>query len=345
MRLFWIAALALMSSACGAGPLPAAFGPYHAGVDGGSAPETQLPSIVAGGFETPFGIALAGQTLYLTDRAAGELLSVPLAGGTPKVVADDLGDPTWLATAGTNLFLVDAAGRRVLRATPAGVVTAIGSGLVVPGRIVAGGGRIFWLDQGTSGGLGVIYSAPDDGSGSALLAGLVFPQDIAYLGGKLYISERGRLVSCTSGAVYGSDRPRVSVIPATGGTPTVLYTAAKWEDGYPAGLAVDAEGQDVYFTQPQFCSGAGAVAKVAVSDGTATLLSDAPPGARRIEVGDADAVFASGQNLSITPIGGGPYQDIAVMTAVGDFLITHGRLYWTDQLAGEVLSMPLPGES
>lgn len=306
---------------------------------GPAAPEAPLPAVLASGFVAPFGIALIGSTLYVADTAAGTVSAVPAAGGNPVVVASNVPSPTWLATDGQQLFAVDAADGAVLAVTLAGGVTTLVGGLGAPGRIAAAGGTVFVLDQGPGGDGGALHAIPAAGGADVKLAtGLALPTDFAIGPSRIFYAEEVLAPDCNS--LDNTDSARISSVPLAGGTPTLVWQAAQWEDGFPVGLAADAAGENLYLTQGQLCSGAGAVAEVPVATGKLSVLCDAPPGSSRIQTTAADAIWASSQNLSQVPLDGGPYQDIAVQTAVGDFVVgPDGTIYWTDQLAGEVLSL------
>ncbi|MEZ5561198.1 MAG: hypothetical protein R3E86_21970, partial [Pseudomonadales bacterium] len=74
-------------------------------------------SVLAQGFEAPTGLATDGDSLYLTERARGQVLRIARGGSAmePEVVAQGLEAPEGVAVLGDDLVVVEGETGRVLR--------------------------------------------------------------------------------------------------------------------------------------------------------------------------------------------------------------------------------------
>ncbi|MBL8643355.1 MAG: PQQ-binding-like beta-propeller repeat protein [Rhodospirillaceae bacterium] len=76
--------------------------------------ETGARRALADGFQRPMGLALAGEILYVTDRAAGTLIALNLVTGKQHVAAADLNEPEGVAVLPDQRVAVVATGQRAI---------------------------------------------------------------------------------------------------------------------------------------------------------------------------------------------------------------------------------------
>ncbi len=321
-----------------AGAYDGAWGvPYDAGPDSGVAPEASEPTVLAAGLGSPAGIVVSGGTVYAADSATGEIVAIP-AGGEARVLASGLGDPRWLATDGTTLFATDAAGGRLLAVALDGGVSVLAPGQDQPGRVVVSAGTVFWIDQGSENGTGRVMSIPAPGGDPTTLAsGLQTPHDLAVIGSSVYFTELGPPPNCSTGQWAGG--ARIASVPVDGGSPQSVYASETAEVGRVVGLASDGSGRRLALTTQDLCWPKGGwVYLLDLQTRQTTPLSQAPPNSDRVDADSEDVVWASQQLISEVPVAGGPYVNLVSESAVFDFVFQGGVLYWTDPVAGEVLS-------
>jgi sugar lactone lactonase YvrE len=208
-------------------------------------------TLVGSGFSMPTGVAIdGGGNIYVADNGSA-VYEVSEPSGTQKQLnIAGLFDPENLAVDGAgNLYIGEPTVRKVLKVTPAGVQTAVGTGLNSPrGLAVDGAGNLYIADYaagtvfkvtpgGTQTSMGVfggptgvaVDAAGDifvavfgtgkldevalDGTQTTLLSGLDDPDDIVVDGsGNLYFTE---YVAGTVERVDRADAPTVNFPTAT----------------------------------------------------------------------------------------------------------------------------------
>jgi hypothetical protein len=122
-------------------------------VGGGEIDSYPLPS---GGF--PEGVATDGTTLYVALVNAGQIVSLPAAGGTPQVFANAEPNPAGIAVDADFVYWTTQASPQSLRkkAKSGGTVVVLASGLTLPTGVAVDGQYVYCADAGA----GRIFRVP-----------------------------------------------------------------------------------------------------------------------------------------------------------------------------------------
>ena len=93
--------------------------------------EGEETRMIAEGLDQPMGVAVQGDTAYVTEAGAGRI--VRLRQGSPvDSIAEGLGRPEGLCLSGGRLYAVDTAGKRLFEIDPdSGAVSTVASQLPV----------------------------------------------------------------------------------------------------------------------------------------------------------------------------------------------------------------------
>jgi hypothetical protein len=107
----------------------------------GLRPETVLASGQAG----PSSLASDGAFLYWTNRSGGQVMRMPLAGGTPEQRASGQNQPQGIALSATHVYWANRGGQSVMKAPLAGgEPTSVATGQSEPEDVAIAGGSVFW---------------------------------------------------------------------------------------------------------------------------------------------------------------------------------------------------------
>jgi hypothetical protein len=136
----------------------------------GVAAAPQTLAIIDAADGLPATLALLDGALILStggrvqvDGGSGELLRVPLDGGTPAAIASGLDGPARIAVDGHTLYWTDFGSGDVMRQMDGGAAEVIVSGRSHPLDIAADAGTVYWLEEGTDGGPAAIFSVVPGG--------------------------------------------------------------------------------------------------------------------------------------------------------------------------------------
>jgi sugar lactone lactonase YvrE len=253
---------------------------------------------VAAGFNSPFGVAMDAECLYVADTANCTIRKVALATGAVTTLtgvpgvrgASDGGSgatpmfagPTGIARDGRRLYVSDLQNKAVRTVDlDTGAVTTLPAKLLEPYGIAAAAGFLYVADSeahairkidaatGVStilAGSGWAASGSRDGTGDG--ARFAFPYGVAVAGPDLYVADAGnhlvRRVAIASGVVT------TFAGTVSEGVSDGVGAAARFE--FPRALA--AAGTDLYVAD----SANQTIRKVAVDTGTVTTLAGVPAG-------------------------------------------------------------------
>jgi uncharacterized delta-60 repeat protein len=221
------------------------------------------------------GVVLSGGTLYGTTQSgsAGEVFSVPVAGGAPTVLASfSFVLPVFgLAFSGGTLYGTTEFAGEVFSLPATGgtptVLASLNNGLGAEGGVIVGGNTLYGttgLPEGEAG-EGEVFSLPTTGGTPTILASFT-----AAPGSPLYNSG----LTLSGGTLYGTTgigndtvNGEVFSVPTTGGTPSVLATFSGTNGENPEGSVI-VDGSTLYGTTT-----AGEVFSLPTTGGTPTILA------------------------------------------------------------------------
>jgi hypothetical protein len=266
---------------------------------------------------TPRDIAVDDTSVYWFDHAnyTGQIIQVPLTGGTPTTLATTDGEPARMAVSSAGVFWT-AFGTGVIWTIPltGGSPVPLAS---VPGAyaITADATTVYWTTwyQQDSSEIGKV--AATGGSPITLASGLM----------------RAFTITVDSNAVYWTDADTDSIlsVPLAGGTPVILVSQQH------ATLLVS-DGVSLYWTNSEPGLGSGAVMKMPVAGGTPVTLADKQDRPTAIAVDGTNVYWTTtngegrGAIMSV-PIAGGTPVSIACNQGGPERLTVDAtRLYWTN---------------
>ena len=284
--------------------------------EGWSPEDVPLPEVLAEDLDEPRGIALVGDAIYVAEYGAGRV--VRLEDGTPVEVASGLEGPWMLAADDADPVVSERDGGRVLRLGADGTPEVLAEGLVQPGRILAEGGLVAWVDEGGDGDGTVGWT--DGGVAGSAAEPLSGPLGFTLDGQTLLVAER-----------YTQEIVHVALSDGT------LETVAGL-DGAPQDLQVS-DGL-IYATAYTYSWPRTSFVFVVDGDEVEELL-ETPPVPGWIRLSGETLLWACGTGIASGSIEGGDYRVIAVESAVGDLIVADDRAIWTDYQSGEVLSVDL----
>jgi hypothetical protein len=237
------------------------------------------------------GIAVDSARVYWTEISAGNVMSVPIGGGTPTTLASGEIRPTAIAVDTTSAYWIVMGEENALSIgsimkvpLSGGEAITLASEQVYPSsNIVVDGTKVYWA-QGAA--VAALMSEPlDGGIAITLVAG-------AQVTGIANIAVDSTSIYWTEGTVTNGF---VMKAPLGGGTPTMLASGL----GQPAYIAVDAT--NVYWTDFGNDPLEGNVMSVPISGGSPTELASGLTAPGGIAVDGTSAYWWNGAYLSFSP--------------------------------------------
>ncbi len=312
-----------LEAMCGGACLDLQSDPKNCGVCGhdckGQACQKGLcqPATLASSLATPWGVAIAGTSVYWTNSGDGTVMTLPVAGGvTPTTLANGQGTPLGIALDAADAYWVDGAGGIILQCALSGcggVPRVLASGRTSPWGVAVDSTSAYWTE-----GTAIARAALTDATLTPVGTDPKAAYPVAVDGVSAYWGDAvGSVYKC---AVAGCS------------TPTILASTVL--KGAVQGLVIDAG--NVYWTNRDV----GAVAMVPKSGGTTTVLASSLSSPIGIAV-DATTVYwansGDGTVMKI-PIAGGSAVTIATGQS-GPFgvAVDSSYVYWTDQMGGSVM--------
>jgi hypothetical protein len=300
-------------------------GVFKAPLAGGAA-----TTLVATGQDDVEGIAVDSTSVYWSDFGGGNLLSVPIGGGSPSTIAAGARGMNGLAVSGQSAYVTFGSGAVASVPIGGGTPTTLAVGQPQPAGIAVDSTRVYWDTQF---GLGAILAAPLGGGAPATIANTSSGSTIFAINATTvtWLGPEGILYAAPldGGMPMGTI---LSVLMAPASAIAVDTTSAYWGAtlGSPVVVSAPLDGGGAMGTM--IASSPGSVTALAVNassvywtstPGDAGAVFSVPLGAT-IDAGPAPTALAAGNN----PLG------IAVdSTAV----------YWTDPGLHAVLKVPLGG--
>jgi hypothetical protein len=267
--------------------------------------------VLASGQDDPLQIAVDGAHVYWTDNQSGEVMSVPIVGGTPTTLASAQEDPYCVAVDAANVYWTDRTSGAVMSVPiGGGPLTVLASSQTYPTGIAVDGANVYWTNYNTSGG-GAVLSMPKGGGTLTVLAsGQDGPYGIAVDSANVYWTN--------------SNAGDVMSLPVGGGTPSTLASG----QAYPYGIATD--GVSVYWTNS---ISTGTVVSVPIGGGAASTLASGQDGPFAIAVDSVNVYWTNqaspGEVMSV-PLGGGTPTTLASQSNPSGIAVDSSSVYWVD---------------
>ncbi len=300
-------------------------------------------------------LVLDEQRVYFAHRGERGLESVPLAGGAETTLVR-AGDQPITSLAADATFLYYTSGRRVGAEQSAEILGKVGAhaghfegyvarirkdgssreelatGRFDPDNVALDGPLLCWVmvrpKEGT-----LVRLAPGTDSPAVVAHGQFAPESVIAHGGRAY------WIDPTAG-------PAVMMVPLAGGEPQKLAQGEAGNPVHPVRLAADDEA--VYWTDSGPSELEGAIVKVPVGQGAASLLAQglhAPRGigvwggfAYWVEKGTAAGNFRDGTLRKVSTRGGAPVTLSSGLVAPDRLAVSGDRVVWTE-LDGSVRTM------
>jgi hypothetical protein len=291
----------------------------------GSAPATgsgsSLATLSRQSNSEPECLTTDGEHVYFTETAAGRVMEVPLAGGTPATLADDQDMPFGISVAVGYVFWSNEApgGDGTIMKVPSGggVPVTLAEGQGSPTAIAADGVDVYWINLT---GNHAVMRVPVEGGTPTVLAEATSPSAIA-----VFASD-----------VYWIDGNDIRTVPGVGGIASTLFKS----QASPFDLAVDA--QTVYWND---AGGSGTILQASKTAGKAiTLATDT--GTARLAVAAGSVYFTSPSSSSTTgrvmsvPAGGGATTILATGQTTPEGIAVGGSsVIWTDTDLGAIVRL------
>ena len=220
----------------------------------------------------------------------------------------------------------------------------LASGVAQPGEVGVSHGEAFWLEAGGDAGTGALWRASLDGGAPQRARRRDHARVRARGGSVARVRHGGRILRREGQRLRpGARRRRGGRVGrrrrAPGDTLATMPEQA-------LGIASDEAAGIVYWAARKGTStGAseGFIRRTPLDGGKTDALTEAPYGADRVVVHEGYVYFTNYQTLARVPVGGGPREDLALHTSVGDLVVTDGAVYWTDADAGKLYALSLGG--
>jgi hypothetical protein len=252
---------------------------------------------------------------------------------TPETLAADLYAPAAIAVDATNVYYGD---QTSVVAIPlaGGAPASLASAQGLPTSLALAAGLVYWTNFTE----GTLRSVPITGGDSVeLVSGQSYPQFLALAAGQIYwVNSPGYPDS-------------VSVMPAAGGEPTVLYSSANGVDS----IAADASG--AYFTvggDPDYPD-AGLVVHTSPSGDELVTLAEGQMSPHEIAVYGGHVYWITGDQLSeqtllTVPATGGTPTALATMVGISALASDRSGIYFatattSQEPNGSLWWLPLAG--
>jgi hypothetical protein len=280
------------------------------------------PTTVMAGAESPWGLAVAGGRVYLTDYGnginSGTLSRAQVDGGGFALLASNFVSPKGLTVLGDTAYFADYGGKVIYGLSiDGGAPAVLASGLVEPTQVTTYNGLVYYCDTGdlTAGFYGDLLGVFVDGGTADIVATLSGPSAEAV----------------DSSGVYWADSATSTIFtaPFDGGPPVPLSTL-----GSSYGVATDAD--HVYWTET-----AGAVYELFKADGGVRQLSSGEPLPWGITTDGQNVYFVDYNNGAGTPgyvkrvpIDGGSVVTLATGGAMISVALDAQCVYWTSTGTG-----------
>jgi sugar lactone lactonase YvrE len=211
--------------------------------------------------EEPMGIAVGEGFVYYTETGKGNVVRVPIGGGTLFTLASGRSFPRYVAlcsdcTDNTYVYWTEFDGGNVMknqRTAAQSAAVTLASGESSPDGIAVDGDYVYWVEQGTTSSNGSVRRNSVNGTPSSvqtLASGRNDPWNLATDGTHVFWTENAA--------------GNVMQVPVGGGAVFTLSTG----DDAPYGIAVDSSG--IYFS----VFGGGRIWQVQVSGTTGTLTAN-----------------------------------------------------------------------
>lgn len=298
-------------------------------IEPASGPRVALPVVLAAGLSEPRGLVVIGDTVFLAEHGGGRILAVARAGGAPpRVVASGLRGPYRLATDGRAIVATEREGGNVLWIDLDGTLRPIASGVVRPGEVSVRDGEALWLEEGDDAGTGALRAAPLDGGA---------PRTVASAITRAHGLATRASHACFTADAVGSTKGSVFCAGPDGGATAIAATTEQTR-----GIAIDEDASVVYWAarkNTQVGGSEGFLRRMRLDAGDAgavDALTEAPYGPDRVVVSGAWVYSSNYQTLVRVSVNGGPREDVALHTTVGDLVVTDDGVFWTDPDAGKL---------
>jgi hypothetical protein len=295
-----------------------------------TAPGATLTTLARVPLGAPQAIAVDGVNVYFAT-VQGDVMKVPVAGGSLVTLASQQATPAGIAVDGTNVYWTNAgAGTGSVMKVPAagGAPTTLATiksspyGIAVDPLDVGGSppgsaSWVYWVDIESA---PAVMKVPVAGGSPVTLASASSPSAIAVRAGTVYYTDGDNLMS----------------VPAAGGTPVTLATGQP----LPASLGVDAT--SLYWSNVR---GVGTIMKMPLGGSAPTMLASST-GAARIAVDATGIDFTSagpgpndGAVLSLPLSGGAPTTLVTGQSAPEAIALDATSAYWVDTTVGAVMKL------
>ncbi len=292
------------------------------------------PVVLASAQSGPIAIAVDQTNVYWVNYGdssypgAGELLGVPINGGTPIVLASSTFLANTVAVDGTNVFYAVDLGPStpgaIMRVAPGGGPPVTLASNYEPEAIVVGNSSVYWTDVS-----GAILKVPTaGGTVTTLHSGGADLEGIATDGTNVYWADE------ISGTALFS-------IPVGGGTAKELFAWMRTTNVTEAGgdMAVDATG--LYWAGVPHDSEPTALFEVPLGGGSAVTLAS---GSSVVATDGTNVYYSDGTSLLKQPSGGGSATTLASGQGILAIAVDATNVYWVNygsgDLDGTIMKMP-----
>jgi hypothetical protein len=258
----------------------------------------------------PTGIAVDSTRVYIAENAGGQLLALPLGGGTAAIVATDK-RPVRVAVDATALYWTSQTGSVKSVSLSGGAPNTIFATTGETDGIALGASSVYWTVVGQG---GSVLSAPLGGGAATTIA---TSQD-----DPLYLAVTSTAAYWIDGDIYGSmDGGCLMTAPLDGGPPAAL---SPWQNLAGGAVAVDAT--NVYWAQET-----SIFSRPLGGGATTTLVSGVGPTDIAVDASHVYWTERSTNSINKVPITGGAATVVAKSFQLPMYLAVDATsVYWTD---------------